>query len=218
MTFTVLAVCSANTCRSPLITLTLQRSVFGQRFGGDVVVHSAGVNAAAGDPACPEITRLTTSNGMESRMLELHRARPLTDQLLEEADLIVAADRRLRSDVVKQARPQSLTRTFTLREAAQLAATACREVEGRTIEQRLRSLTEQMNHSRGFTDLPGVERVASISRPWRRLAVHTHDVPDAHAEPQAPHSVVQRLIVPAAEQLVACLATAAFGRSRSASR
>jgi protein-tyrosine phosphatase len=218
MTFTVLTVCSANICRSPLMTITLERSLFSQRFGNDVIVHSGGANAAVGDPACAEIARLTRSNGMLSRVLELHRSRPLTDEMIESADLILAADRRLRSDVVKRARPMSFNRMFTLREAAQLAATACREVEGRTTDERLRSLTAQMNHCRGFIDLPAVERVAALSRPWRRIAVHTHDVPDAHSEPQAPHAVVHRLIVPAAEQLVACLATAAFGPTRSPSR
>ncbi len=151
---------------------------------------------------------------MLSRVLELHRSTPLTDDLIERADLILAADRQLRSAIVKQARPLSIDRTFTLREAAQLAAQASREVKGRTIEERLRSLTMQMNHSRGFTDLPDIQRIADRSRPWRRISVHTHDVPDAHGEPQAPHSVVHRLIVPAADQLVGHLANAAFGPGR----
>ena len=218
MTFTVLTVCSANVCRSPLMTVSLERSLFGQRFGGDVIVRSGGVNAAAGEPACSEIARLARSNGMVSRVLELHRSRPLTDDLIESADLILAADRSLRSAVVKQAPPLSIDRTFTLREAAQLAARACREVKGRTTDERLRSLTMQMNHSRGFTDLPGVERISVLTRPWRRIPVHSHDVPDAHGEPQAPHSVVHRLIVPAAEQLVSHLAIAAFGPSEIANR
>jgi protein-tyrosine phosphatase len=211
MTFTVLTVCSANVCRSPLMTVSLERSLFAQRIGGDVIVRNAGVNAAAGEPACPEITRLARSNGLVSRVLELHRSRPLTDEMIEGADLILAADRLLRAAIVKQAPPLSIDRTFTLREAAQLAARACREVKGRATDERLRSLTMQMNHSRGFTDLPAVERIAVLSRPWRRIAVHSHDIPDAHGEPQAPHSVVHRLVIPATDQLVGHLAVAAFG-------
>jgi protein-tyrosine-phosphatase len=212
MTFTVLTVCSANICRSPLMTVSLERSLFAQRFGGDVVVRSGGVNAAVGEPVCQEIARLAQSHGLLSRVLELHRSTPLTREQIEGADLILAADRRLRSEVVKRARrPLSIDRTFTVREAAQLAAAACREVTGRTTDERLRSLTEQMNHSRGFTDLPAVEQLAALSRPWRRIAVHTHDVPDAHGDPQAPHPVVRRLIVQAAEQLAGHLAIAAFG-------
>jgi len=214
MTFTILVVCSANTCRSPLLTVALERALFSHRFGGDVAVRSGGVNAAVGEPACPEIARLARSNGLMPRVLELHRSMPLTDQLIERADLILAADRRLRSAVVKRARPLSINRTFTLREAAQLATAACQGVQGHTIDQRLRSLTVQMNHSRGFTDLPAVERVIAPSRPWRRISVHAHDVPDAHGEPQAPHTIVHRLIVPAAEQLIGHLATAAFGQNQ----
>lgn len=212
MTFSILAVCSANTCRSPLMAVTLGRSLFDQQMAGDVVVRSGGVNAAEGEPACPEIARLNRANGVMSRVLGQHHSTPLTDQLIEQADLILAADRQLRAAVVKRVRPTSVDRTFTLREATQLAQAACREIKGRSIDERLRNLTAQMNHSRGFTDLPAVERVGTLTRPWRRVAVHTHDVPDAHGDPQAPHSVVHRLVVPAAEQLVGYLAIAAFPR------
>ncbi|MDQ4054468.1 MAG: hypothetical protein M3237_17450 [Actinomycetota bacterium] len=214
MTFSILTVCAANTCRSPLITVSLERALFSHHLGGDVVVRSSGVNAAAGEPACRDIARLTKANGIVSRVLELHRSTPLTDELIERADLILAADRGLRSAVVRRGRAQSVDRTFTLREAAQLAAAACRGVEGHTTDQRLRSLTAQMNHSRGLTDVPAIERVAVITRPWRRISVHTHDVPDAHGDPQAPHATVRRLIVPTAEQLAGHLTSAAFGPSR----
>jgi protein-tyrosine phosphatase len=214
MTFSVLTVCSANTCRSPLMTVTLERALFAEKFGGDVTVRSGGVNAVAGQPVCTDVVRLTRLRGTVSMVLEQHRSAPLTDAMIEDADLILTADRRLRSAVVKRARGLSIERTFTLREALQLVGTASRAVAGRTTDERLRNLTAQMNHSRGFTDLPGVERVAALSRPWRRLAVHTHDVPDAHEAPRAPHPLVHRLIVPAAEQLVAQLAAAAYAATR----
>lgn len=214
MTFTVLTVCSANTCRSPLMTAILERSLLAQPFGINVTVSGSGVNAVPGQPVCPETARLARSNSLVSQALELHRSTPLTDDLIERADLILTADRRQRSDVVKRALPLSVNRTFTLREAAQLAATASREVPAGDPEERLRQRTAQLNHNRGFTDLPGVVRLAALSRPWRPIAVHTHDVPDAHGDPRAPHSVVHRLVVSAAEQLVAYLASTGQGANR----
>lgn len=214
MTFTVLTVCSANTCRSPLMTVFLERSLLAQPFGINVRVGSCGVNALPGQPVCPETARLARSNSMVSQALDLHRSTPLTDDLIARADLILTADRQLRSEVVKRALPESVARTFTLREAAQLAATANSEVPAGSPEERLRQRTAQLNHSRGFTDLPAVVRLAALSRPWRSVAVHTHDVPDAHGDPRAPHSVVHRLVVSAAEQLVAYLASTAQGANR----
>jgi protein-tyrosine phosphatase len=214
MTFSVLTVCSANTCRSPLMTLSLERALVAHQFAGNVVVRSGGLNAAGGQPACSEMARLTRSRGTLPMLLEQHRSVVVTDVMIDDADLILVADRSLRSAVVKRARPSSIERTFTLREAAQLAGTANPAVSGRTTDDRLRNMTAELNNSRGFTDLPAVERVAALSRPWRRLAVHTHDVPDAHEPPRAPHPLVHRLIVPAADQLISHLATAVLAASR----
>jgi protein-tyrosine phosphatase len=206
MTFMVLAVCAANVCRSPLMAVSLERSFFARGFAGDVVVHSAGVAATTGAAVCPEVERLTRSRGLPWLALGQHRSLPLTDQLIDRADLILTADRSLRSEIVKRARPGATGRTFTLREAAELADAASFRVQGHTMEEQLRSLTAQLNHTRGFIDLPGVERVATRALPWRRLEVHTHDVPDAHDEPRAPHGLVWRLTIPATDHLAASLA------------
>ncbi|WP_134741400.1 hypothetical protein [Nocardioides sp. 503] len=206
MTFTVLAVCAANVCRSPLMAVGLERSFLARGFGGDVVVRSAGVTATQDAAVCSEVERLTRARGLPWLALGEHRSTPLTDRLIDRADLILTADRRLRSEIVKRARPGATGRTFTLREAAALADATSFRIQGHTVDEQLRSLTAQMNQSRGFTDLPGVERVVTRALPWRRLEVHTHDVPDAHDEPRAPHGLVCRLVVPATERLATSLA------------
>jgi protein-tyrosine phosphatase len=210
MTFTVLAVCAANVCRSPLMAVGLERAFLARGLGGDVVVLSAGVTAGTDAPVCPELERLTRSRGLPWLALGQHRSAPLTDRLIDRADLVLTADRSLRSEIVKRARPGATGRTFTLREAAELADATSFRVQGHTVDEQLRGLTAQMNHSRGFTDLPGVQRVVTRALPWRRLEVHTHDVPDAHEEPRAPHGLVCRLIVPATDHLAASLAHGAM--------
>lgn len=214
MTFTVLSVCAANICRSPWMAVSLERSFAMRGLAGDVVVRSAGVSAAAGEAVCPEITRLAAMHGVSSPRLEQHRSMLLDDELIDGADLILTADRSGRSDIVRRGRPQSSERTFTLREAAQLADAVAPRVRGHTLEDHLRSLCAQMNHSRGLTDLPGVERVATRQLPWRRLEVHTHDIPDSHGDPHAPHRLVFRLVPPTADQLVASLAVGALEHLR----
>jgi protein-tyrosine phosphatase len=214
MTFTILAVCAANICRSPLVAVSLERSFLVQGLGGDVVVRSAGVSARPGRPVCADMARLTRSRSLPWLALGQHRSLPLTDQMIDDADLILTADRGLRSEIVKRGRPGSVARTFTLREAAELGDAASFHVEERALEEPLRSLSDQLNHSRGFIDLPGVERVAARTRPWRRLGVHTHDVPDAHDEPRAPHDLVFRLIVSTADRLAAALAHGALDHPR----
>ncbi|WP_193611440.1 hypothetical protein [Nocardioides lijunqiniae] len=206
MTFTVLAVCAANVCRSPLMAVGLEHSLAAHGLGADVVVLSAGAVATTDAGVCPDVERLTRARGLPWLALGRHRSTPLTDELVDRADLVVTADRGLRSEVLKRARPGSTGRTFTLREAAELADPASARVQGHTVDDQLRSLVAQMNHTRGFIDLPGVERVTSRALPWRRLDVHTHDVPDAHDEPRAPHGVVCRLVVPAAERIATSLA------------
>jgi protein-tyrosine-phosphatase len=214
MTFTVLTVCSANTCRSPLMAGILERSLLAHPFGIHVQVTSCGVNATRGQPVCPDTARLARSNDLLWQVFERHRSAPLSDDLIAQADLILTADRQLRSDVVKRASPRSVARTFTLREAAQLAASATPDMQAEDPDERLRRRTAQLNLGRGLTGLPAVERLAALTRPWRPVAVHTHDVPDAHGDPRAPHSVVHRLVVPAAEQLIAFLASSAEAARR----
>lgn len=214
MTFTVMTVCAANICRSPLMAVSLERAFFSRGFAGDVVVRSVGAVAGSGEGVCPDAARLARSRGLPSLALDRHRSTPLTEQLIDGADLILTADRGTRSEIIKCGRPSAIERTFTLREAAQLATTVSHRVDAASVDGRLRGMTAQLNHSRGFTDLPDVERVLTLSSPWRRLDVHSHDVPDAHGEPGAPHRLVFRLIIPNIDRLAIFLASGALGRQQ----
>jgi protein-tyrosine phosphatase len=112
-TFDVLVVCLGNLCRSPLAERLLRLRLADSR---GVRVSSAGVRAVVGAPmdasAALELTRL---GGDPSDFV----ARQLTAELVTDADLVLAATRQLRSQVVELA-PTALRRTFTLRELAAL--------------------------------------------------------------------------------------------------
>lgn len=111
----VLAVCTGNVCRSPLVERVLQRG-FDDMAPGVFHVRSAGVAALVGSPATPEIAELAERMGVP---INDFRARALTAKELKDADLVLALDRGHRAAVVETL-PQALKKTFTLRELARI--------------------------------------------------------------------------------------------------
>jgi protein-tyrosine phosphatase len=200
MTFTVLVACSANVCRSPLTAVTLERAFALDELSRRIVLDTGGIDVLPGDPVCADAVRMAESRGIRSPTLTGHRARSLTVPQIGAADLVLAADRRVRSSIVKRV-PDAAARTFTLREAGQLGREATREIAGRTVEERLRSYVAAMNASRGLVDLPRTHYLLTPSAPWRRLVVHAHDVPDAHQNERAPHRAVYHLVAAGARDV-----------------
>lgn len=111
----VLIVCAANVCRSPLAELELRRRL-GE--GSSLSVRSAGVRANDGDPICADVASRHADEDWRARA-QAHRAREVTPEMLAEADLVLTASRDLRGELVRAA-PEHRDRMFTLREAAHL--------------------------------------------------------------------------------------------------
>lgn len=112
--YTVLAVCTGNICRSPAV----ERLLAGE-LGTDsgVRVASAGVGAIVGAPIpAPMASLLRAAGGSPDGFA----ARQLTEQMLRDSDLVLALTRAHRSRIVELC-PDVVRRTFTLRELARLA-------------------------------------------------------------------------------------------------
>lgn len=79
----VLFVCSGNTCRSPLAVLALQAEL--GEDASAVELGSAGTSAVPGEPASAGSVRVAAAAGLD---LSGHRSRPVTRELVRDADLV----------------------------------------------------------------------------------------------------------------------------------
>ena len=80
----IVCVCTGNTCRSPMAAALLRREL--DRVGRpDVQVESAGL-AADGSPATPQAVEVMAEWGID---IAAHRSRPLTAELLQQADAVL---------------------------------------------------------------------------------------------------------------------------------
>jgi protein-tyrosine phosphatase len=110
-TFSILAVCTGNVCRSP----ALERLLACQ-LGPTVSVQSAGTHALVGQPISEPMARLLRKNGIADGAFA---ARRLTESLIRDTDLVLALTRAQRSLAV-ELWPPAVRRTFTVREFARL--------------------------------------------------------------------------------------------------
>ena len=95
MTQQVLFVCTGNICRSPLAEALLRRDLKARGFP-EIDVGSAGTGAWDGAPASEGAYLVGLERGLD---LSAHRARLLTRELVESADLVLTMARHHRARV-----------------------------------------------------------------------------------------------------------------------
>jgi protein-tyrosine phosphatase len=93
--FTILLVCTGNTCRSPMAAGILKKMLADAGVSG-VQVASAGTAALEGMPATDLAVETSSDWGID---LSGHRSQPLTDELVERADLILTMTPEHREEV-----------------------------------------------------------------------------------------------------------------------
>lgn len=138
--FQLLAVCTANQCRSPIAEALARREL--NRIGINAVVGSAGTNAANGRRATFEMVRTARRVGID---LAEHRSRPLDQEMVANANLVVTMERRHIVDLaVNYGAP--LHRTYTLPEIARLAATSSQRATSESVDDWLARIGNGRNH------------------------------------------------------------------------
>jgi sulfate adenylyltransferase len=115
--FQVLFVCTANICRSPFLELYAR-----QRLGSPAVAFSsAGTHGFVDQPISDEMgVEAKTNWGLE---VSAFRSRRLTDELVDEADLVLTAERRHRQFILDDHAP-AFRKVLTLGQAVRVAAVA----------------------------------------------------------------------------------------------
>jgi protein-tyrosine phosphatase len=101
----VLFVCTGNVCRSAMGHALLAHKA--NEAGIKLAVVSAGTEAATGDPATDLAVEVLQQRGVG---LQSHQSRPLTTEVVRDADLIVAMTRRHEATIValdQEARPRT---------------------------------------------------------------------------------------------------------------
>ncbi len=111
--FTILVVCSGNTCRSPFAE-GLLRQLLPNRLRSPAQVFSAGTSAAAGEPVTPNALLAAKEFGVD---LSGKSSTPLTLDLIDQADMILVMEKRHRDRIVRMS-PAASAKTRVVTELA----------------------------------------------------------------------------------------------------
>ena len=109
-TFRIMFVCTGNSCRSPMAEAGLRKLLENQKIEG-VDVYSSGTAAASGFPAT--IYAIEAAKIWDAD-LSRHRSRPLTTELIEQADLIFAMTPSHCYEIFRLS-PEAKARTFLIK-------------------------------------------------------------------------------------------------------
>jgi protein-tyrosine-phosphatase len=109
---TILFVCTANICRSPMAAAIMRDRIAKAGLESEVQVLSAGVWAEAGIRASSNATVVLRGRGID---LAPHRSQPLTPALLREANIILVMEEAHRRSIFYMT-PEVLAKVYLLSE------------------------------------------------------------------------------------------------------
>lgn len=171
----LLFVCTGNLCRSPFA----ERRTLDLLGGGEasLQVGSAGTRAVVGAPMDEDSARVLAEFGGSALG---HRARELTRELIDEADLVLTMSTRHRTATLERS-PVSLHKTFTLTEAVALLdrLESSDDPSGAPLDEHFRAMAGRLSRARSL-----------LPRPHPGFA----DVPDPIGRPVAVHREVGQVI------------------------
>lgn len=188
--FKILTVCTGNICRSPLAEGLLRKVLRGL----PIEVSSAGTGALVGHSMPDPQLQIAADLGVDDAAQ--HRARQITVEMLEEADLVLALAREHRRAIAEM-HPRASRKTFTLREFARIAESISSEEidELRDRALGLRRISELAGQLRGSVVPPEV--------------LEDDDVVDPYQQPPDVYQKSARELIPAVNSTVALLRRAA---------
>lgn len=152
MSATVLVVCTANQCRSPVGAALLTELATRQLGNGAWTVTSAGTDAQLGMPVAEQAGRIARRWGQD---LSGHRARQLDRDMIAAADLIVTMEPQ-HLDRVIQLVPNAMRRSYAWLELARLADHADMPADpAGSAQERIQHATRALHRARPLAMPPG---------------------------------------------------------------
>lgn len=201
----ILVLCDANVCRSAMAELVIRSALAAEPPLASVPVNSAGVRARDSLRVCGAI-QARRADPQWASWADAHRSHTVEGAAIEEANLVLAATRSVRSEAVALA-PNSRHRIFTLREAVWLSS----GVESRRHDTGLEAIDDLVAQLDGQRGLRPVHQ-PPWWRQWRR-PVDPLDIPDRHGSRTAAHNRAIRTVEQSAEVLATIL-TGSIDESR----
>lgn len=170
----VLFVCAANVCRSPLMQFVFTDLTAKNSDAGDWRIRSAGAQVGGKHRLCAVVNAMLVRTGHDRDDLARHRSVPIGEELIEDSQLIITASLAERSAVARTV-PRARDRTFTLREAIALSETPLEVGD-------LTSFATELNDRRAYGMLPTARRTF-----WGGSA-HPLDITDDHSSRASKHT------------------------------
>ena len=202
----ILMVCTANICRSPYAAATLGARTSRMPGLSQIEISSAGTKALPGAGVCEEVERLLHG---EAQLTGRHSSSILNASSIEAADLVLVMDLAQRSEVARIV-PSARQRSFTLREAADLArhvrlgpqaGAADGDGSGDVL---FRDFVAELHALRGFAPIKTGAEVPF----WKRISRAGHDpldIPDGHNSTYRRHQATLKQVEEATLGLVTAL-------------
>lgn len=150
----VLFVCTGNTCRSPMAEALFSRMLELSGHPDEIKAESAGLYAWENYQATPEAIEVMSQLGID---LSSHRARPLNEEMVQEADLILTMTRSHR-DQLQEVFPDLKDKIYTLAEYAGRPEEEIPDPFGKNIEayqqalEQIKSLLERVIDQLGISE------------------------------------------------------------------
>lgn len=159
----ILTVCTGNICRSPLAEFLIRQIV--RNAGSDVEVSSAGVGALIGGSPPREIVEQGAAWGLD---ITRHKPRQLEAPSIQDATLILAAERAHRAAVVEMV-PAASRKTFTLKQFARITENYFSTYDINSFEKlSLAAFVEEVADHRALTPPPATPEHDDVPDPYRR--------------------------------------------------
>jgi protein-tyrosine phosphatase len=205
----LLVVCTANVCRSPLAQGLLQRRLGESLRFAQVEVTSAGTDVLPDHAMC----ELSGEVLGDAEFQAAHVSHALSKQAIQGSDLVITLEREQRGEVARTA-PGSQSKVFTLREAVALGEAAGRRVAAGELAPAddLKRLAQMLHATRGTVPItPGR---GQREHWWRRRAEPADPltIEDGHGSPPAAHRARLDEVAAATEAFAMHLATLAGAR------